>query len=312
MCGIAGFTRLGKARGRSVAHRINESLVHRGPDQQGVFDGSAATLCAVRLKIIDLEDGDQPLSSADGDTVVVFNGEIYNHRELREELEGRGHRFRSQCDTETVLAAFLEWDTACFSRMRGMFAIALWCESNRRLVLARDRLGIKPLYYYCQGAELYFGSELKAILAHADVPRQLNFEALGSYLAVNYVPGANTLIEGIRKLPPGHLIDWRAGRWQLDQWWSLPAHTPRKISLEDAKEELDSLLGQAVREQLVADVPLGIWASGDWIPPPSCTTRHRKAPRGSKPFPSRLRGAASTRAGIFGKWRASTERITTR
>jgi asparagine synthase (glutamine-hydrolysing) len=262
MCGIAGFTRLGKARGRAVAHRINEFLAHRGPDQQGVFEGSAATLCAVRLKIIDLEDGKQPFCSDDGDTTVVFNGEIYNHREIRAELEDRGHRFRSQCDTETLLTAFLEWDTACFSRLRGMFAVGLWSESRRRLVLARDRLGIKPLYYYCQGNDLYFGSELKAILAHEDVPRQLDLEALGSYLAVNYVPGPGTLIEGIRKVPPGHLIDWCDGRWRLESWWSIPAQIPRKTSLGESKEELDSLLRQAVREQLVADVPLGIWASG--------------------------------------------------
>jgi len=262
MCGIAGFTRPTRARGRSVAQRINECLTHRGPDQQGVFEGSAATLCAVRLKIIDLEGGDQPLLSADGDTVVAFNGEIYNHLEIRAELEERGHRFRSRCDTETLLAAFLEWDTACFSRMRGMFAVAFWSESRRRLILVRDRLGIKPLYYYCREDDLYFGSELKAILAHGNVPRQLDCEALGSYLAVNYVPGASTLIEGVRKLPPGHLLEWCDGNWHLEQWWSLPAPLSRNVLLEDTKAELDSLLRQAVREQLVSDVPLGIWASG--------------------------------------------------
>jgi len=262
MCGIAGFTRLGMGCRGGVALRINELLSHRGPDQQGVFEGNAATLCAVRLKIVDLAGGDQPLANGDGDTVVVFNGEIYNHRELRAELEGRGHVFRSQCDTETLLAAFLEWDVACFSRLRGMFAVALWSESRRRLVLARDRLGIKPLYYCCQGDNLYFGSELKAILAHGDVPRQLDCEALGSYLAVNYVPGPGTLIDGIRKVPPGHLIDWRDGRWRLESWWTIPPLAPCQISLGAAKEELDWLLRHSVREHLVADVPLGIWASG--------------------------------------------------
>jgi asparagine synthase (glutamine-hydrolysing) len=262
MCGIAGFTRLGKVRGRGIAQRINEFLVHRGPDQQGIFEGCAATLCAVRLKIIGLENGDQPLASADGKTVVVFNGEIYNHLEVRAVLEARGYKFHSSCDTETVLAAFLEWDTACFSRFRGMFAAALWNEPRRRLVLARDRLGIKPLYYYRQGDDLYFGSELKAILAHGDVPREIDFEALGSYLSLNYVPGPRTLIEGIRKVPPGHLIDWRDGKLRIERWWGIPAHIPRQTSFEDAKEELDSLLRQAVREHLMAEVPLGIWASG--------------------------------------------------
>src|SRR5690348_8939902 len=201
MCGIAGFTRLGKDLGRGVAARITEALYHRGPDQHGIFEGSATTLCAVRLKIIDLEGGDQPVVSEDGDTAIVFNGEIYNHREIRAELIRRGHRFESQCDTETVLAAFREWDTACLSRLRGMFALAIWEESRKRLVLARDRIGIKPLYYWKQGDNLYFGSELKAILEHPDSPRQLDLDALGSYLSVNYVPGTRTLIEGIRKLP---------------------------------------------------------------------------------------------------------------
>src|SRR5271165_1764147 len=177
MCGIAGFTRRNKAVPRSVADRITAALYHRGPDQQGVFEGSEATLCAVRLKIIDLGGGDQPFVSDDGGTAIAFNGEIYNHQAIRAELEALGHRFRSHCDTETVLRAFLEWDTQCFSRMRGMFAAALWSESRKRLVLVRDRLGIKPLYYYRRGEDLYFGSELKAILEHPDVPRLLDVAA---------------------------------------------------------------------------------------------------------------------------------------
>jgi asparagine synthase (glutamine-hydrolysing) len=262
MCGIAGFTRLRKASGRSIAQRITESLYHRGPDQQGIFEGNQATLCAVRLKIIDLGGGDQPIASTDGDTVIVFNGEIYNHREVRSELEARGHRFRSQCDTETVLEAFREWDTECFGRLRGMFAVALWSESRRRLILARDRVGIKPLYYYRSRDNLYFGSELKAILAHPEVPRVLDLEALSAYLALNYVPAPMTLIEGIKKVPPGHFLEWRQGQVRMESWWRIPAAVPRKISFEDAKEELDLLLRQSVREHLVADVPLGIWASG--------------------------------------------------
>jgi len=158
MCGIAGFTRLSGVWDREVAGRIIEAIHHRGPDQQGIYEGSEITLCAVRLKIIDLAGGDQPIVSDDGGTVIVFNGEIYNHREIRRELERLGHRFRSQCDTETVLRAFMEWDTACFERMRGMFGVALWSEARKRLVLARDRMGIKPLYYYRSGDDLYFGS----------------------------------------------------------------------------------------------------------------------------------------------------------
>jgi asparagine synthase (glutamine-hydrolysing) len=262
MCGIAGFTRLSRVADWGVAQRITEALCHRGPDQQGVFEGSEATLCAVRLKIIDLTGGDQPLVSDDGDTAVAFNGEIYNHLEIRAELEELGHRFHSHCDTETVLRAFLEWDTACFSRMRGMFAVALWTESSKRLVLARDRMGIKPLYYYQRGDDVCFGSELKAILEHADVPRQLDLEALDSFLSVNYVPGPGTLIKGIRKLPPGHLLEWRHGKLWIAPWWKMPANEKRQWSLNGAKEELDWLLRDSIREHLVSDVPLGVWASG--------------------------------------------------
>jgi asparagine synthase (glutamine-hydrolysing) len=261
MCGIAGFTRLHGALRRGVAARINESLSHRGPDQHGIYEGSVATLCAVRLKIIDLAGGDQPITAEDGDTTIAFNGEIYNHLEIRAELEALGRRFRSKCDTETVLQAFLQWDTACFARMRGMFAAALWVDSRHRLVLARDRMGIKPLYYYRRGDDLYFGSELKAILAHPEVPRILDEEAVDSYLAVNYVPGPHTLIEGIKKVRPGHFLEWRNGKTWIEPWWTLP-RTPRKGTFGEAKEELDILMRDSVREHLTADVPLGVWASG--------------------------------------------------
>jgi asparagine synthase (glutamine-hydrolysing) len=262
MCGIAGFTTLNRLPDGDVARRIVERLRHRGPDQEGVLETRGATLCAVRLKIIDLSGGDQPFVTEDGDTAIAFNGEIYNHREIRRELEGLGHRFRSQCDTETVLRAFLQWDTQCFSRMRGMFAAALWTESSGRLVLARDRMGIKPLYYCERAGDLYFGSELKAILEHPEVPRLLDLEALDAYLSVNYVPGPRTLMQGIGKVPPGHLLEWRRGRTRVEAWWKFPAGPARRRSLGDAKEELDGLLNDSVREHMVSDVPLGVWASG--------------------------------------------------
>jgi len=267
MCGIAGFTRRNGRPKDQVAQRIVESLYHRGPDQQGIYETSQATLCAVRLKIIDLKGGDQPFLSDDGApdgvTAIAFNGEIYNHQELRRELEAAGHRFHSHCDTETVLHAFLEWDTGCFARMRGMFGVALWNDSRQRLVLARDRMGIKPLYYYCAGEDVYFGSEVKAIFEHPDVPRRLNLAALDVYLSLNYVPGPATLIEGIRKLEPGHVLEWQRGRVSTQAW--TPATPPvraRRISSAAATEELDGLLRAAVREHMVSDVPLGVWASG--------------------------------------------------
>jgi asparagine synthase (glutamine-hydrolysing) len=262
MCGIAGFTHLGRTFDEAVGRRIIEGLEHRGPDQQGAFASGDVSLFAVRLKIIDLDGGDQPMVSEDGDTVVVFNGEIYNHGELRRELEARGCRFQSQCDTEVVLQAFREWDTECFARLRGMFAVALWSKRRKRLVLARDRLGIKPLYICRRGQDVYFGSELKAILEHPEVPRRLNTEALRYYLSLNYVPCPDTLVAGIEKLPPGYLLEWCDGQTKVSAWWQLRFRPDTTWTLDAAKEELDRLLRESVREHLVSDVPLGIWASG--------------------------------------------------
>src|ERR1017187_7012300 len=248
MCGIAGFTRRGKGASEGVAERITEAILHRGPDQQGVFEGSEATLCAVRLKIIDLEGGDQPILSDNRDTAIVFNGEIYNHQEIRAELEALGHRFYSHCDTETVLQAFLEWDTTCLARLRGMFAIALWTKSTKRLVLARDRMGIKPLYFARRGDDLFFGSELKAILIHPEIERRLSLDGLDCYLSLNYVPCPWTLVEGIEKLPPGRWMEWRDGKVSSEPYWILPVGPLRNRSLDSAREELDFLLRQSVQE----------------------------------------------------------------
>jgi len=194
--------------------------------------------------------------------VIVFNGEIYNHLAIRRELESLGRRFQTHCDTETVLQAFLEWDTDCFARLRGMFALAIWSNAEQRLILARDRLGIKPLYIAERGDELYFASELKGILIHPEIERQLSLEGLDCYLSMNYVPCSWTLIEGVEKLPPGRWLEWRNGRTTQHTYWRIPSVAPRPVSFEDAKSELDFLLDQAVREHLMSDVPLGVWLSG--------------------------------------------------
>ncbi|MGB9605294.1 MAG: asparagine synthase (glutamine-hydrolyzing), partial [Bryobacteraceae bacterium] len=261
MCGIAGYTHWKRAFDPGRIRKAALALYHRGPDQQGFYESATVSLGAARLKIIDLTGGDQPVTSEDGAAVVVYNGEIYNHGELRRELERRGHRFRSRSDTEVLLRAFLQWDTACFARLRGMFAAALWLEREQRLVLVRDRLGIKPLYYFRRGHNLYFGSELKAILAHPEIERRLDLQALDHYLTLNYVPGPYTLIEGIRKLPPGCWLEWREGRLRQERYWRLQFRPVRR-PLREACEELDSLLHEAVREHLMSDVPLGVWASG--------------------------------------------------
>ncbi len=262
MCGIAGFTKLkfspGPERIRSAVH----SIIHRGPDQQGVFESASVALGAARLKIIDLDTGDQPIFSGNRDTVIAFNGEIYNHLELRAELEQRGHRFHTRTDTETVLAAFLEWDTDCFARLRGMFAIALWTESRKRLVLARDRMGIKPLYIARHGADLMFGSELKTIFVHPEFERRLSLAGLDCYLSLNYVPCPWTMVEGIEKLRPGCWCEWQDGEVRREPYWRLPLGPLGNWTAETAREELDSLLRRSVSEHLLSDVPLGVWLSG--------------------------------------------------
>jgi asparagine synthase (glutamine-hydrolysing) len=262
LCGITGFT---TKNWTAPASRIREStatLIHRGPDQQGVFQSELFSLGATRLKIIDLDSGNQPILTEDGDSGIVFNGEIYNHLELRAELEKLGHRFASHSDTETVLRAFLQWDTDCFSRMRGMFAVALWTKSQKRILLARDRMGIKPLYITRIGADLFFGSELKALFVHPEIERRLSLQGLDCYLALNYIPCPWTLVEGIEKLPPGEWLEWRDGKISTGTYWRLPYGVSPNITLDSAKEELDSLLQNSVREHLLSDVPLGVWLSG--------------------------------------------------
>ena len=262
MCGIVGFTHKRWAPDPDRIRQATATLIHRGPDQQGVFQSSLCSMGATRLKIIDLGSGDQPILSEGGDVAIVFNGEIYNHLELRRELETLGHRFYSHCDTETVLHAFLEWDTDCFARLRGMFAIALWTKSTKRLVLARDRMGIKPLYFARRGDDLFFGSELKAILIHPEIERRLSLDGLDCYLSLNYVPSPWTLVEGIEKLPAGQWLEWKDGKVSSQAYWRLPLGVVCDRTLETAREELDALLRQSIREHLISDVPLGMWLSG--------------------------------------------------
>jgi asparagine synthase (glutamine-hydrolysing) len=261
VCGITGYTHVGCAFDPAVIQCATDSLVHRGPDDRGTYESGCISLGAVRLKIIDLTAGEQPLISEDRDTVLVFNGEIYNHRELRTELEALGHRFSSKSDTEVLLRSFLEWDKDCFPRLRGMFAAAFWKESERRLVLVRDRIGIKPLYMCRRGKDIYFGSELKSLFSHPEIPRQLDLAALQHFLALNYVPGPRTMVEGIEKLRPGHWLEWKAGKVQIEQYWKL-RFVKKQWTKESAEETLDHLLKQSIRDHLISDVPLGVWLSG--------------------------------------------------
>jgi asparagine synthase (glutamine-hydrolysing) len=285
MCGIAGFTNNAGNGDESLIRRMAATIVHRGPDQQGVYCSSGIALGAVRLQVIDLDGGEQPvwsgLATDEHQTVIVYNGEIYNFRELRGELEALGHRFRSDCDTEVALRAFIQWDTACFERLRGMFAMAIWSERDRRLVLARDRLGIKPLYVRHVGNDLVFGSELKVLFEHPDVTRRLDRAALSDFLSLLYVPSPRTLVEGIEKLPSGHYLEWRDGVSKVTPYWQLRFAPDASITEDDAREELDRLLRESVREELVSDVPLGVWSSGGID---SSTLLHYAAEMGARPI----------------------------
>lgn len=281
MCGIAGFTHKNWAPGPGSIERATATLSHRGPDQRGVYRSSVLSMGAARLKIIDLQGGDQPIVSADGNVAIVFNGEIYNHLEVRSDLEKLGHRFHSHSDTETVLHAFMQWDTACFSRFRGMFAVALWTKSSQRLVLARDRMGIKPLYLARRGEDILFGSELKTIFVHPEFERRLSLDGLACYLSLNYIPCPWTMVEGIEKLPPGQWLEWRDGKVTTASYWALPTGPIRERSLDSACEELDALLQDSVREHLLSDVPLGLWLSGGMD---SSTILHYATKASSKPI----------------------------
>ncbi len=299
MCGIAGFTHSDRGSHPERIWQITRSLTHRGPDRQDVWESDHVSLGAVRLKIIDLEHGDQPMASGDGDTVLVFNGEIYNHAELRRELEALGHRFETRCDTEVVLRAFLEWDARSFPKLRGMFAAAFWTESRRRLALVRDRVGIKPLYYRKRGGDLYFGSEMKAILLHPELDRKLNPAALERYLAYNYIPGTATMVQGIEKLAPGHWLEWRDGQASIEPYWKLEFKEDSRLDVVAAREELDRLLRSAVREHLISDAPLGVWSSGGLD---SSTILHyaaEESPARLKTFSVSFRGRTFDEAAYF-------------
>ncbi len=282
MCGIAGFTQShSHVFDESVIHRMTRVLQHRGPDQQGCVFTPHVALGAVRLQVVDLHGGDQPFRSDDGRTIIAYNGEIFNHGEVRAGLESRGHRFRSSCDTEVALRAFLEWDTGCFRRLRGMFALAIWSEDRKRLVLARDRMGIKPLYLRRSGRHLIFGSELKALFEHPRVTRVLDPVALQDYLSLNYIPSPRTLVQGIGKLPSGHFLDWRDGQESITAYWKPVLWPDKSITETDAAEQLDHLLRDAVRENMVSDVPLGVWASGGLD---SSTLLHYASEQSSQPL----------------------------
>ena len=267
MCGICGMVGYDLVD-RDALKRMTNVLRHRGPDDEGFFVGQSENGASVglgfrRLSIIDLVTGNQPITNESGSVQLVFNGEIYNFRELRRELEGRGHRFSTDSDTEVIVHLYEDVGTACVTRLNGMFAFALWDGERRELILARDRFGKKPLYYAELERELLFGSELKALLQHPRCPRCLDHDSLSRYLALEYVPSPRSILEGVRKLPGGHLLRWRDGRTSIEAYWDLRFEHPEPTASDDEYvEEFRVRFRDAVQRRLVSDVPLGAFLSG--------------------------------------------------
>ncbi len=262
MCGIAGW--VGAGRHGGLMDAMLAALDHRGPDDRGAHVDGDAALGMTRLAIIDLVTGRQPMTTDDGRAVIVFNGEIYNFRALRAELESGGRRFRTRSDTEVILRAWEAHGEGCVDHLRGMFAFALWDGARRRLFLARDRLGKKPLYYWHRGGRFVFASEPKALLLHPEVSRGLDPAALHHYLAFGYTPAERSIFDGIAKLPPGHTATLAEGRLELRRYWSLPTEVAGAPppTREEATARVRSEVVEAVRLRLESDVPLGVFLSG--------------------------------------------------
>src|SRR4051794_952620 len=250
MCGIAGFADNRPDPGAAprndadfpLVHRMCEVIRHRGPDDEGIHVEAGVGLGMRRLSIIDLSTGNQPIHNEDRSVWLVFNGEIYNYRELRAELERAGHAFYTSSDTETIVHAYEQWGEAAFGRLRGMFGIALWDRPQRTLLLARDRPGMKPLHYVERGGRLYFGSEIKSLLAAGAVEREIDLAALDHYLSFLYAPRDRSLFKGVKKLPPGHLLRWRDGRAQVVKYWEISAVEPFRGDATEAATALRGVL----------------------------------------------------------------------
>jgi asparagine synthase (glutamine-hydrolysing) len=267
MCGIAGMVATDGLRAdeRARLPRMRDVIAYRGPDEAGAWYDHHAALGHRRLSIVDLATGSQPLGNEDGTIQIVFNGEIYNHADLRPELENAGHRYHTRCDTEAIVHAYEEWGDDCVHRFRGMFAFAIWDAPRRRLLLARDRLGIKPLYWTVRDGRLIFGSEIKAILASGLVEARANETGLPELLGTRYLSGEQTLFQGIRKLLPGHLLVYEQGRVTTRQYWDVPVGAAAEPPAPNGREwvrRFRELLEESVRLRLMSDVPLGMFLSG--------------------------------------------------
>jgi len=260
MCGIVGFA--GCDFGDTALRRMADTMQHRGPDDDGILVAARAGIAARRLSIIDIAGGHQPMCSQDGRYAIAFNGEIYNYRELKKTLAAHGHVFSSHCDTETVLCAYQQYGEECVDHLHGMFAFVILDRRTGALFLARDRVGVKPLYYWHQGGALIFASEIKAILAGPTVSAAPDFAAIETYLSLRFVPGPRTLFVGIASLPPGHTMRFVDGSLTLRRYWSVPCEPTTRRPDQHYRERFAELFDRAVTSRLISDVPLGAYLSG--------------------------------------------------
>ena len=265
MCGIVGKVHVDNARpvARETLQAMCDAIVHRGPDDEGFFFAGGIGLGMRRLQVIDLAGGHQPMENEDGRLRVVFNGEIYNYQALRTQLEERGHVFRTASDTEVILHLYEDEGVECFSQLRGMFAIALWDRQNEELVLARDRLGKKPLFYAQTDSGLSFSSELNSLLCDREVERALDPQAIDEYLSYLFIPHPRTIYKGVKKLPPASWAAFAKGQLRTGRYWQVRYEEPQPaVHMAKQAEKLDELLREAVALRLVADVPVGAFLSG--------------------------------------------------
>ena len=263
MCGICGKLSFDNAAAVSpgLLKSMADAIAHRGPDDEGYYVSGPVGFGFRRLSIIDLNTGHQPICNEDGTVWIVFNGEIYNYQDLRKQLRSKGHTFKTQTDTEVIVHLYEEFGEACVERLRGMFAFAIWDEGERSLFLARDRVGIKPLYYYLTDKCLVFGSEIKAILADPEVEAEVRPEMIDRFLSFYYVPGEDTLLRNVYKLAPGCSMKVKGGKPEIKQYWDL-RFAPEGQSQSQAEEQLLSLLEESVRLHMISDVPVGFLLSG--------------------------------------------------
>ncbi len=264
MCGLCGIFNVGTNEPvrQPVLEAMADTIAHRGPDAEGFYTSGPIGLAHRRLSIIDLEGGQQPMASPDSSVIVVFNGEIYNFAELRQQLEQKGYTFKSKSDTEVIIYLYQEMGERCFEQLRGMFAIAIWDAKNRKVVLARDRVGKKPLFYFYDGKRCVFGSEMKAILEAPGIPREVDLEALSDYFSLLYVPAPKSIFKHVRKLRPGHYAVISDQGFREVEYWDLTfAHIEERTE-QDWVEQLLAVYRESVRIRLMSDVPLGAFLSG--------------------------------------------------